>query len=179
MYDTLVGFHVTPGYLAHYEQVVARIDSPSAEVRYGIQIVDARAGWASVLEDALARGDLRLRPIHGDPKINNFMIDDVTGQAISLVDLDTVKPGLVHYDIGDCLRSCCNSLGEETERINEVCFDTDLCRAILEGCAKPLAEGLKVESDMFGEVCKTEDMKIGVKNFLEKGPRSKAEFVHR
>ena len=134
LYDTLVGFHVTPRYLAHYEQVTAAPDSPmSAEVRYGMQIVAARTGWASVLEDALAQGKLRLRPIHGDPKINNFMIDYTTGEAISLVDLDTVKPGLVHYDIGDCLRSCCNELGEETDRIGEVRFDVDLCRAILEG----------------------------------------------
>jgi hypothetical protein len=50
-----------------------------------------------------------------------------------MVDLDTVKPGLVHYDIGDCLRSCCNSLGEETEQIEDVRFDLDLGRAILEG----------------------------------------------
>ena len=140
LYDTLEGFHVTPRYLAHYEQVVAGTDVPpspdipmSADVRYGMQIVADRAGWAPVLEEALARGDLRLRPIHGDPKINNIMIDDATGQAISLVDLDTVKPGLVHYDVGDCLRSCCNSLGEETDRINEVRFDVELCRAILEG----------------------------------------------
>jgi hypothetical protein len=139
LYDTLEGFHVTPRYLAHYEQVldktpIASPDIPmSADVRYGTQIVAARAGWAPVLEDALAQGKLRLRPIHGDPKINNIMIDDRTGQAISLVDLDTVKPGLVHYDIGDCLRSCCNGLGEETDRIDEVHFDVDLCRAILEG----------------------------------------------
>jgi Ser/Thr protein kinase RdoA (MazF antagonist) len=134
LYDTLVGFHVTPGYLAHYERVLASADIlMSAEVRYGKQIVAARSGWASVLENALARGDLRLRPIHGDPKINNFMIDDATGRAISLVDLDTVKPGLVHYDIGDCLRSCCNPMGEETDRVDEVCFDLELCRAILEG----------------------------------------------
>jgi len=61
------------------------------------------------------------------------MIDTATGQAISIVDLDTVKPGLVHYDIGDCLRSCCNPLGEETERWEEVRFEPALCRAILRG----------------------------------------------
>jgi Ser/Thr protein kinase RdoA (MazF antagonist) len=134
LYDTLEGFHVTPLYLAHYERVLGETGvSVSHEVRYGMQIVAARTGWASILEDARARGELRLRPIHGDPKINNFMIDDTTGQAISLIDLDTVKPGLVHYDIGDCLRSCCNALGEETDRVDEVRFDVDLCRAILEG----------------------------------------------
>jgi hypothetical protein len=140
LYDTLEGFHVTPLYLEHYERVLAQAEiemsadvSMSADVRYGMGIVAARQGWASILEDARARGELRLRPIHGDPKINNFMIDDATGQAISLIDLDTVKPGLVHYDIGDCLRSCCNDLGEETDRFDEVRFDVELCRAILEG----------------------------------------------
>jgi hypothetical protein len=49
------------------------------------------------------------------------------------VDLDTVKPGLVHYDIGDCLRSGCNPLGEETDQWEKVQFDPDLCKAILKG----------------------------------------------
>jgi hypothetical protein len=47
--------------------------------------------------------------------------------------LDTVKPGLVHYDFGDCLRSCCNPAGEEADDLANVYFDTDLCRAIVKG----------------------------------------------
>jgi hypothetical protein len=50
-----------------------------------------------------------------------------------MVDLDTVKPGLVHYDIGDCLRSGCNPLGEEAEDWESVSFDTGLCRSIIRG----------------------------------------------
>jgi hypothetical protein len=44
-----------------------------------------------------------------------------------------VKPGLIHYDIGDCLRSCCNRLGEETADLEAVSFDVDLCREVLSG----------------------------------------------
>ena len=66
-------------------------------------------------------------------RLNNILMDTATGQAVSIVDLDTVKPGLVHYDIGDCLRSGCNPIGEETEEWEAVCFETDLCRAILQG----------------------------------------------
>ena len=43
------------------------------------------------------------------------------------------KPGLIHYDIGDCLRSGCNRLGEETDDWRSVQFDLELCEAILEG----------------------------------------------
>ncbi|MDO8502477.1 MAG: 3-hydroxyacyl-CoA dehydrogenase NAD-binding domain-containing protein [Gemmatimonadaceae bacterium] len=58
-------------------------------------------------------------------------------------------------------------------------IDALMCRALLEGCSKPLPEGLHFESEMFGQCCATEDMRIGVGNFLANGPRSKAEFVHR
>jgi Ser/Thr protein kinase RdoA (MazF antagonist) len=74
-----------------------------------------------------------VRPIHGDPKVNNVMVDTATGCAVSLIDLDTVKPGLVHYDIGDCLRSGANLLGEETEQWDRVRFDPGVGRAILRG----------------------------------------------
>ena len=61
------------------------------------------------------------------------MIDEASCQAIGLIDLDTVKPGLVHYDIGDCVRSCCNPAGEETLCLDDVSFDMELCEAILTG----------------------------------------------
>jgi Ser/Thr protein kinase RdoA (MazF antagonist) len=135
LHDTLEGFHITPLYLRHYDEVLAGCDTGAAspDVRYCLRFIEERRTWASVLEDAKRKGELVQRPIHGDPKINNIMIDEETGHAVSIVDLDTVKPGLVHYDIGDCLRSCCNPLGEETEQLDDVVFDVDLCRAILEG----------------------------------------------
>jgi hypothetical protein len=132
--DTLKGFHITPGYLRHYDEVLTQKSlTESPEVDFGLGFVNRRRIGVDILEKAKDQGKLYLRPIHGDPKVNNVMIDINTGQAISLVDLDTIKPGLIHYDIGDCLRSCCNPLGEETERWEAVRFEPDLCRAIWRG----------------------------------------------
>jgi Ser/Thr protein kinase RdoA (MazF antagonist) len=140
LHDTLPGFHVTPGYLAAYDQVLTgatAAERQQGEQRATIdairQFIDERRALATVLEDALARGELTLRAIHGDPKVDNILIDDHSAAAVSIIDLDTVKPGLVHYDIGDCLRSCCNPAGEETTDLEAVVFDIDLCRVILEG----------------------------------------------
>jgi len=145
--DTLEGFHITPSYLLHYDEVLSQNrPKKSPEVDYGLQFIEERRGWANVLEDAKGQGKLFLRPIHGDPKVDNVMIDNSTGQAISIVDLDTVKPGLVHYDIGDCLRSGCNLLGEETEQWEMVRFDPELCRAILQGYLS-LARDFLTEND--------------------------------
>ena len=145
--DTLPGFHLTPGYLAHYDEVLERQGArPSPEVNYGLRFVAERRAFAPVLEDARAQGRLRLRPMHGDPKVNNVMLDTATGQAVGMVDLDTVKPGLVHYDIGDCLRSGCNPRGEETGDWEMVRFEPELCRAMLTGYLS-LARDFLTETD--------------------------------
>ena len=52
-------------------------------------------------------------------------------------------------------------------------------RAVREGAAMDLAAGLEHEIRLFGEGCALEDMRIGVRNFIENGPRTKAPFVHR
>jgi Ser/Thr protein kinase RdoA (MazF antagonist) len=147
--DTLEGFHITPTYLAAYERVLGNhppLESSQAEqVRYALSFIEQRKAWANVLEQAKAAGKLKLRPIHGDPKVNNILLGE-DGRAVSLIDLDTLKPGLVHYDIGDCLRSGCNRLGEETEDWQQVVFDADLAEAMLRGYLS-LAKDFLTEAD--------------------------------
>ncbi len=138
LHDTLEGFHITPGYLEALDRTLEtkegrlRLNS-SVEAEWCYRFINERRQWCRVLEDAKAAGELPLRPIHGDPKIANIMIDDATGKGTCIVDLDTVKPGLIHYDFGDCLRSACNPAGEEAQDLSRVYFDTDLCRNIVQG----------------------------------------------
>jgi Ser/Thr protein kinase RdoA (MazF antagonist) len=145
--DTLPGFHIAPEYLAHYDRVASSsTDSLSAEEAWCARFVEEHRDWVPVLERARERGLLRVRPIHGDPKVNNILFDHASGRAVALVDLDTVKPGLVQYDIGDCMRSSCNPDGEETERWQDVRFDPELAKALLEGYLE-VARGFFEEAD--------------------------------
>ncbi|MDB9306752.1 MULTISPECIES: phosphotransferase enzyme family protein [Cyanophyceae] len=145
--DTLPGFHITPVYLQQYEDILTTTHpQTSPEVNYCLQFVSTRNTFANILEDAKATGKLPLRLMHGDPKINNVLFDTTTQKAVSVIDLDTVKPGLVHYDIGDCLRSGCNPAGEETEDWEKVYFDTDLCQGILQGYLD-IAQAFLTEND--------------------------------
>jgi len=129
LHDTLPGFHIAPQYLARFDRVLAdSVEGPqSTALGFALDFVDARRSVFAVLEEA----KLPLRVIHGDPKLNNVLFDMQSGRAASLIDLDTVKPGLVHYDLGDCLRSCCNRSGEAADDGSRVAFDLDICRAIL------------------------------------------------
>jgi Ser/Thr protein kinase RdoA (MazF antagonist) len=138
LHDTLPGYHETPGYLAKYDATMQTnsaqeliADSEQASSLH--KFVEARREFASVLQHALETGELQTRLIHGDPKVSNIMIDEDSGKGTSMIDLDTVKPGLIHYDFGDALRSLCNRVGEETNNLFDVAFDLDLCDAFVQG----------------------------------------------
>jgi Ser/Thr protein kinase RdoA (MazF antagonist) len=153
LHDTLPGFHVTPSYFPKLDEALKTKEGQmrlnATKVAHNVMIfLEKRREWSSVLEDGKARGELSLRPIHGDPKTANVMIDDMTNKGTAIIDLDTVKPGLVHTDIADCLRSCCNPAGEETHDISSVMFDTDLCDAVLSGYREQ-AQGFLTEAEKY------------------------------
>lgn len=121
--DTLPGFHITPTYLARYHQVQTTAGRNLINKECA-SFIEQHQAFSDDLEAAKRQGLLPLRVIHGDPKLNNFLFDRDRQKVIALIDLDTVKPGLLHYDIGDCLRSCCHRLENDT-------FDLDIGEAIL------------------------------------------------
>jgi enoyl-CoA hydratase/carnithine racemase len=58
-------------------------------------------------------------------------------------------------------------------------IDSLLQQAISEGAKTTLEEGLKLESKLFGECLLTQDMRIGMENFMKNGPRVNANFIHK
>lgn len=126
LHDTLPGFHIAPDYLNAYQQAlaVAKDIEADADYRFCLNYIADHQAMVNVLEAAKVNGELPLRVMHGDPKVNNFLFDRHTQQIISLIDLDTVKPGLLHYDIADCLRSCCHNSVDDT-------FDLEIAEVIL------------------------------------------------
>jgi hypothetical protein len=65
-------------------------------------------------------------------------------------------------------------IGHLSKKVDEI-----LCKAILGAARMPLPQAIPFEAKCFGEVCGTEDMRIGVDNFIKNGPKVKAVFVHR
>jgi len=137
--NPLPGFHVTSGYLRQYDEtletspVAKELLSASMEARRLAKFIEDRRDLAVCLEKAEASGELKRRMFHGDPKVNNIMIDDFTGKGTAMIDLDTVSPGLAHIDFGDAIRSLCNPAGEEELNLGKVTFDENLCAAFCRG----------------------------------------------
>jgi Ser/Thr protein kinase RdoA (MazF antagonist) len=134
LHDTMPGFHHTPKYLKEFDDVVnADVKNRAAGVNAEIALVSRRRALAPVLTDLMNSGRIPMRVVHNDPKVNNVLIHTATGGALCMIDLDTVKPGIVHFDFGDCVRSAANPAGEDAEDLSEVGLDLPLFEAVARG----------------------------------------------
>lgn len=130
--DTLPGFHDTSGYVHRYDSVrsnpLRHKPDPDRFCDLAVEKGRGRVHRLTERRDRLSHGI-----IHGDPKMDNFLFDQACATVLSLIDLDTVRPGLLLHDLGDALRSCCNRAGEAPDEPGEACLDPGLYAAWLEG----------------------------------------------
>jgi len=57
-------------------------------------------------------------------------------------------------------------------------IDKILVNAVKQGLRLPLDEGLMIEAKSFADAKETVDADIGIKNFIQNGPRTPAAFMH-
>jgi hypothetical protein len=134
LHETIPRFHDAR---ARFEQVAAaaRADAHGrlAACRREVDFVLAREPLVARLETLLASGALPERVAHNDTKINNVLIDDTSGEAVCVIDLDTVMPGTALYDFGDLARRAASPVAEDERDLAKVRVDPRLFEALVAG----------------------------------------------
>ena len=87
-----------------------------------------------------------IRVTHNDTKISNALFD-VNDKAICVIDLDTVMPGIIHYDFGDAIRTICANASEDEKDLSKVTFDLDYYYAFTQGFLSSVEHISQVEAD--------------------------------
>ncbi len=106
---TIPGFHDTPDrFRALLRAVEADPRGRAAGAREEIEFALRREALGRVLADARREGRIPARVVHNDTKLDNVLFDDATGEALCVVDLDTVMEGIAPSDFGDLVRSVAN-----------------------------------------------------------------------
>ncbi len=132
--ETIPGFHDTPARYAVFESVVdADPCGRRAEAAPEIEFARAHRGVSPILRTLEQRGAIPLRAVHNDTKLNNILFDAVTGEALCVIDLDTVMPGLSLYDFGDLVRTAASSAPEDEPDPTRVELQLPLFEALVEG----------------------------------------------
>lgn len=139
LHDTIPDFHHTPKRFAALEQAIAadiarRVKLAKAEIEFAL----SRKSLCRVLLDA----GLPERVTHNDTKLNNVLLDDLTGEGICVIDLDTVMPGLAAYDFGDLVRSATCPASEDERDLSGVKMHFPLFEAVTRGYLSAAGEFL-------------------------------------
>jgi Ser/Thr protein kinase RdoA (MazF antagonist) len=132
--ETLPDFHNTPVRFAQLQEsarcnAAGRTDGAAQEIAFAAE----RDGQYGRLLTLQAEGKLPVRVTHNDTKLNNVVFDGTTGDALCVIDLDTVMPGLSAYDFGDAIRYGASTAAEDERDISKVSLDLDLFAAYAEG----------------------------------------------
>ena len=91
-------------------------------------------------------GILPLRVTHNDTKTSNVLFDAATYRRLSVIDLDTVMPGLVAFDFGDAIRVAASTVDEDEKDLSKVALDLEKYEAFTRGFVGALG-GMLTESE--------------------------------
>ena len=139
LHETIKDFHNTPDRLEKFKKAVREdVCGRAASVQKEINFILEREELTHALYDLQQEGKLPLRVTHNDTKLNNIMIDNKTGKAICVIDLDTVMPGLAVNDFGDAIRFGASTGAEDEKDLSKVECSMELfdlfTKGFIEGC---------------------------------------------
>ena len=141
--ETIPDFHNTK---KRFYKFVASVSADSAgragELEKEIDFFFDRRKMMSSIVDLLDEGKIPLRVTHNDTKLNNVMIDDDTGEALCVIDLDTVMPGSSLYDYGDAIRYGASTAAEDEPDLSKIGVDMELFRQFTDGFISEVKDDL-------------------------------------
>lgn len=160
--ETIPGFHNTRQRYEKLERAIAedkmgRVAEVQEEINYLRSIQD----MACTLTDLQRAGELPLRVTHNDTKINNVLFSPDDNQALVVIDLDTVMPGLMGHDFGDAIRFAANKVEEDCPDYEKAGVDMDVFRAFAEGFLEKTAPSMtqkEVDTLALSCVCLTAEL---------------------
>ena len=136
---TLDRFHDLEWRMEQYREALKR--ASKNDLQRTAELQDQIIGLSKELEDADST-HLPIRVCHNDTKLNNILFSEDT-EALCVLDLDTLMPGLLLYDIGDAVRSLSNPAAEEESDLNKIDFSVGMFGAFF--------DGLALSKDVFAE----------------------------
>ena len=128
--ESIKDFHNTPKrYSALINAITANVYGRAEKVGDEIKFAQAHESFTR----KLVTSGLPLRVTHNDTKLSNVLLDDETGEAVCVIDLDTVMPGTVLYDFGDAIRFGASTAAEDEPDTSKIALDMDLFKAFTRG----------------------------------------------
>ncbi len=163
--ETIKDFHNTK---KRYEKFVSDInENKENRVKYvykEIFEIIKRRKICSLIIDELISGTIPYRVTHNDTKVNNVMMNKITGDYLAVIDLDTVMPGSFLFDYGDGIRSTCSTAKEDETDLTKVSINLSTFKSYTDGYMNEMANYLKPrEVELMGESIRIITLELAIR----------------
>ncbi len=139
--ESIKDFHNTP---KRYSALLKAVTENAVQRAEGVENEIKFCHIHESFTRKLIKSNLPIRVTHNDTKLNNILLDRASGNALCVIDLDTVMPGYAVTDFGDYVRFCCTTAAEDEADLSKVKLDIDMfekCVAgFIAGCGGSLTE---------------------------------------
>jgi thiamine kinase-like enzyme len=148
--ETLPNFHSVPLRLKQFELALnTASEERKHKARAWIDLVHTNGNNMCELWELKSIGVLPTRITHNDTKLSNILFSNNNPTyGLAVIDLDTVMPGLVHFDFGDSVRSICSNTTEDDSELKNATINLNYYEAYCSGFAektKPLLSNLEIQ----------------------------------
>ncbi len=131
--ETIKDFHNTP---KRFNDLLESIENNTTKRAFKcekeIVMLISKLKECSIIMNNLGKS-IPIRVTHNDTKLNNILMDKETNEGIAIIDLDTVMPGSILFDLGDGIRSACSNALEDEKDKNKIFFNEELIKEYLKG----------------------------------------------
>ncbi len=132
--ETIKRFHDTPNRFENFKAALEKdAFNRAKDCQKEINFILSHENTYGIAMDGMKDGSIPLRVTHNDTKLNNILMDDKTGEARAVIDLDTIMPGSMLFDFGDSIRFGASTAAEDEKDLSKVHFDIQLFKAYAEG----------------------------------------------
>lgn len=163
--ETIKDFHNTN---KRYEKFVNDVkkdkENRVKDVYKEIFEIIKRRKICSLIMNELTNGTIPYRVTHNDTKVNNVMMNKITGDYLAVIDLDTVMPGSFLFDYGDGIRSTCSTAKEDEQDLKKITINLSTFKSYTDGYMSEMANYLKPrEVELMGESIRIITLELAIR----------------
>jgi len=162
--ETIPDFHNTE---KRYQDLLSAIESDPHgrvhKVQGEIDFITKREEVCNLFTSLQKEGVIPTRITHNDTKINNVMFDANSHEAICVIDLDTIMPGVSLYDFGDLVRTCVSQHEEDATDLTTVKIRSDVYVAATQGFIDGCKSLTQTEIDLLPLAGKVITLETGIR----------------
>lgn len=163
LHETIKDFHNIEFRLERlFESIGKDAVGRAKNIRTEITFVEERMDEMKILLELSRKGEIPTRVTHNDTKFNNVLLDN-KDNGLCVIDLDTVMPGLAHYDFGDAIRTSTNTGAEDEADLDKVEMNIELFEGYTRGFLKEMNSLTKTEIEYLPLAAKLFPYIIGIR----------------